>query len=150
MCDYSLERVASRAAVTADRLVTASFAGTITQGFAGLGDPNVAVCLRPGTELAFDAPPKYQQNWIPWSKTAAGTLARFRQIDLNVPRAHHDALEFSDGTIVPLTRLYSGQRATVLQLPATGQPARSPEPETVEHVVDQTEDRIDASTVTQI
>jgi hypothetical protein len=58
MCDYSLERVASRAAVTADRLVTASFAGTITQGFAGLGDPNVAVCLRPGTELAFDAPPK--------------------------------------------------------------------------------------------
>jgi len=117
MCDYSLERVASRAAVTADRLVTAGFYGTITRGFAGIGDPNTAVCLRAGTELVFDLPPKYQQNWAPWPKTAAGTLARFRQIDLNAPRAHHDALEFSDGTIVPLARLCAGQRATVLQLP---------------------------------
>ena len=117
MCDYSLERVASRAAVTADRLVTASFPGTVTQGFAGIGDPNTAVCLRPGTELVFDLPPKYQPKWAPWPKTAEGTLARFRQIDISVPRAHHDALEFSDGTIVPLARLYSGQHATVLQLP---------------------------------
>lgn len=120
MCDYSLERVASRAAVTADRLVTASFAGTITRGFAGIGDPNTAVCLRPGTELVFDLPPKYQQDWAPWPKTAGGTLARFRQIDLTAPRAHHDALEFSDGTIVALARLYPGQRATVLQLPIGG------------------------------
>src|SRR3954469_22750161 len=118
MCDYSLERVASRAAVSADRLITASFPGTITRGFAGIGDPNTAVCLRAGTELVFDLPPKYQQKWALWPKTAAGTLARFRQIDLDVPRAHHDALEFSDGTIVPLARLFSDQKATVLQLPA--------------------------------
>ena len=31
---------------------------------------------------------------------------------------HHDALEFPDGKIVPLTNLCKGQRATVLQLPA--------------------------------
>jgi hypothetical protein len=104
MCDYSLERVASRAAVTADRLVTASFPGTITQGFAGIGDPSTAVCLRPGTELVFHVPPKYQPKWAPWPKTAEGTLARFRQINISVPRAHHDALEFSDGTIVPRSR----------------------------------------------
>jgi hypothetical protein len=32
--------------------------------------------------------------------------------------AHHDALEFSDGQVVLVTRLCAGQRATVLQLPA--------------------------------
>jgi hypothetical protein len=58
-----------------------------------------------------------RQEWAPWPKTAAGTLARFRQINLNAPRTHHDALEFTDGTIVTLARLFSGQRATVLQLP---------------------------------
>ena len=31
---------------------------------------------------------------------------------------HHDALEFSDGRIILLTRLCEGQEATVLQLPA--------------------------------
>ena len=118
MCDYSLERVASRAAVASDRLITASFPGTITRGFAGIGDPNTAVCLRPGTELAFDLPPKYHQDWFPWPKTSARTLARFRQIDLHTRRAHHDALEFSDGTFVTLDRLYPGQQATVLQLPS--------------------------------
>lgn len=127
MCDYSLERIASRAAVTGDRLVTANFLGTITRGFAGIGNPNTAVCLRPGTELVFDLPPKYYQEWAPWPKTAAGTLARFRQINLNAPRAHHDALEFSDGTIVTLARLYPGQRATVLQLPVSDSKAPSSE-----------------------
>ena len=122
MCDYSLEHVDSRSAVTADRLVTAKFPGTITQGFAGVGDPKTAVCLQPGTELVFDLPPKYLHNWMLWSETAAGTLARFRQIDLDVPRAHHDALEFCDGTIVPLARLYPGQQAIVLQLPVVASP----------------------------
>ena len=32
---------------------------------------------------------------------------------------HHDALEFPDGQVVLLTRLCEGQRATVLQLPAS-------------------------------
>jgi hypothetical protein len=117
MCDYSLENVDSRPAVSADRLVTASFPGTFTRGFAGVDDSNTAVCLRPGTELVFDTPPKYQHKWAPWPKSAVGRLARFRQIDLDTPRAHHDALEFSDGTIVALARLRGGQHATVLQLP---------------------------------
>ncbi len=53
-----------------------------------------------------------------WQTTASGNLARFRQIDPEVPHTHHDALEFADGTIVPLARLIPGQRATVLQLPS--------------------------------
>ena len=41
------------------------------------------------------------------------------------PLTHHDALEFSDGRIVPLTELCEHQEATVLQLPA--QPATAAE-----------------------
>src|ERR1700755_834140 len=47
MCDYSLENVASRPATVADRLVSTTFTGTFTRGFAGADDPSTAVCLRP-------------------------------------------------------------------------------------------------------
>jgi hypothetical protein len=46
-------------------------------------------------------------------------VARFRQINLEQPNVHHDALEFPDGQVVKLTRLCAGQHATVLQLPAS-------------------------------
>ena len=54
MCDYSLHHVATRPAKIDDRLVTTKFPNSITRGFAAAGDPRVAVCLLPGTELAFD------------------------------------------------------------------------------------------------
>jgi hypothetical protein len=38
------------------------------------------------------------------------------------PYEHHDALEFPSGQVVLLTRLCEGQRATVLQLPASSAP----------------------------
>ena len=44
--------------------------------------------------------------------------AIFRQVNKDKSAAHHDALEFPDGSTVLLTRLYEGQQATVLQLPA--------------------------------
>jgi hypothetical protein len=44
--------------------------------------------------------------------------AIFRQVNKDIPRVHHDALEFPDGTCVLLTDLREGQEATVLQLPA--------------------------------
>ena len=46
-------------------------------------------------------------------------MAKFRQVDKGQSNVHHDALEFPDGQIVLLTHLCKGQRATVLQLPAT-------------------------------
>jgi hypothetical protein len=46
-------------------------------------------------------------------------VARFRQVNMDRPNVHHDALEFPDGQIVLVTRLCEGQRATVLQLPAS-------------------------------
>jgi hypothetical protein len=48
-------------------------------------------------------------------------VARFRQVNLDNPCTHHDAVEFPDGRVVLLTHLCTGQHATVLQLPV--QPA---------------------------
>src|SRR5215475_2571395 len=52
MCDFSLHSVRSRSAKVGDRLVTHNF-GTGTRGFAAVSDSELAVCLMPGTELAF-------------------------------------------------------------------------------------------------
>ena len=49
MCDYSLHHVASRPSKVGDKLVTTQFNNSITRGFAAVGEPNVAVCLLPGT-----------------------------------------------------------------------------------------------------
>ena len=54
MCDYSLHLVASRPAKVGDKLVSTSFPHTTTRGFASVDNRNVAVCLLPGTELAFE------------------------------------------------------------------------------------------------
>ena len=51
-------------------------------------------------------------------KTIESRTAIFRQVNKDVPRMHHDALEFPDGQTVLLTELVEGQEATVLQLPA--------------------------------
>jgi hypothetical protein len=76
----------------------------------------VAVCLLPGTELAFETPVKYQTALM--FRTHTGhTVAIFRQINRGVLHMNHDALEFPDGEIVLLTRLCEGQKATVLTLP---------------------------------
>ena len=54
--------------------------------------------------------------------------AIFRQINKERVAAHHDALEFPDGQIVPLTFLCEGQQATVLQLPAEPRTAVETDP----------------------
>jgi hypothetical protein len=58
MCDYSLHHVASRPAKVGDQLTTRDF-GTGTRGFAAAEDAFVAVCVLPGTELAFAKPVEY-------------------------------------------------------------------------------------------
>jgi hypothetical protein len=123
MCDYSLEHVAARAAAVGDTLISTRFGESITRGFAGADDPNVAVCVRPGTELAFERDVQYEHILVAGVQTVGARVARFRQIDTETRHVHHDALEFPDGQIVLLTRLMEGQRATVLQLPAAAQPA---------------------------
>ncbi len=119
MCDYSLHLLASRPAKTGDRLASTAFPGAITRGFAAPDQPEVAVCLLPGTELSFEEPVEYDRAiWLFGKHRLSYQTARFRQINVDDPHAHHDALEFPDGQIVLVTRLRPGQRATVLQLPA--------------------------------
>jgi hypothetical protein len=123
MCDYSLQHVASRPAKVGDKLVSSQFVNSITRGFAAVGEPKVAVCLLPGTELVFDRDVEcdHALGFFP-NKKVRENVARFRQINLDNPYEHHDALEFPGGTVVLLTRLCAGQRATVIQLPAGVQP----------------------------
>lgn len=127
MCDYSLHNVASRAAKVGDRLVSTRFPNSITGGFASVDEPNVAVCLRPGTELAFEENVAHERSYgliFPRSEVVMSgqNVARFRQVNLNQPHAHHDALELPDGEIVLVTILREGQRCTVIQMPAAAQP----------------------------
>ena len=119
MCDYSLQNTMSRSARVGDRLTTRDF-GMGTKGFAAHENAAVAVCVLPGTELAFNeevAIPAFGFLWQK-QKTLGHKTAIFRQINKGVLHAHHDALEFSNGKIVLLTYLCEGQEATVLQLPA--------------------------------
>ncbi len=120
MCDYSLHGIASRPAEVGDHLITTTFQGT--RGFCAAGKPKVAVCLLPGTELAFKAEARRQSllgRLLPKSRFGkrSGTVARFQQINKDQSNTHCDALEFANGTIVLLTDLRRGQHATVLQLP---------------------------------
>ncbi len=129
MCDYSLQSVLSRPAKVGDKLTTRNF-GTGTRGFAAPENSRVAVCVLPGTELAFSSEitvPKV--GLLGWKKaTLAHTTAIFRQVNKDKPGMHHDALEFPDGQMVLLTELCEGQEATILQLPA--RPATAAEEET--------------------
>ena len=84
MCDYSLEHVASRPAKVGDRLTTTRFKNPYTMfsptvGFCAVDEPDTAVCLLPGTEIAFD-----QEIEIPgafWMRRRIGAkLGRFRRV----------------------------------------------------------------------
>ena len=124
MCDYSLQSIRSRPAKVGDILTTRDF-GTSTRGFAAAEDTAVAVCVLPGTELAFssavtvtDPDVRFFENWkFAKLRTLSHATAIFRQVNKNEQWKHHDALEFPDGHIVLLTHLGEGQKATVLQLP---------------------------------
>ena len=119
MCDYSLHLIASRPAKVADRLVSTDFVKSITRGFTEIGHPDVAVCLLPGTELAFDSDVQFDRAFSMFGKARVEhRVARFRQVNMDDPHVHHDALEFPGGQIVMVTRLVPGQTATILQLPA--------------------------------
>jgi hypothetical protein len=133
MCDYSLHHVSSRPAKVADKLVTMELAKSSTRGFAAVGElgaklvihdtpPGVAVCLLPGTELAFDDDVRYDRAFSFFGKARVNhKVASFRQIDVNDPHVQHDALEFPNGQVLKLAQLVAGQTATVLQLPVATQ-----------------------------
>src|ERR687888_104249 len=103
MCDYSLHHVASRPAKVSDKLVTMELARSHARGFAAVGElgaklvihdrpPNVAVCLLPGTELAFKDEVQYERAFGLRKARIKHKVARFRQIEMNDPHVQYDAL----------------------------------------------------------
>jgi hypothetical protein len=151
MCDYSLHHVASRPAKVSDKLVTTELAKSSTRAFAAVGEhgaklvihdspPDVAVCLLPGTELAFDDNVRYDRAFSVLGKARVNhKVARFRQIDLDDPYVSHDALEFPDGKVLKVARLATGQTATVLQLPVA---TRHAEPAETGHLGRSSDSRV--------
>ena len=131
MCDYSLHGVASRPAQVGDKMVTTQFWNTSTRGFSAADEPRVAVCLLPGTEVAFANKVERHLNGFQLllrrTKVLPHRVARFCQVNMDNTCTHHDALEFPDGETVLLTRLCEGQHATVLQLPASPRPVKAAE-----------------------
>ena len=129
MCDYSLHAVETRPATVGDKLVSTSFTNCFTRGFAAASQPQVAVCLMPGTELAFERDVEVDHGFgrllpsLGFGRIPE-RLARFRKINTAELDVHHDALEFPSGRVVLVTRLCEGQVASVLQLPADAQSAR--------------------------
>ena len=133
MCDYSLHNIKSRPAKVGEKLKIRLF-NLGTRGFAAPEDTNTAVCVLPGTELAFATAircsPRGLLGWKPL--LVDHRTAIFRQVNKDNPHTHHDALEFPDGKMVLLTHLLEGQEATVLQLPA--QPVTAAEEKAQERV----------------
>ena len=123
MCDYSLAHLASRPARVGDTLITTKFAHSLTGGFCAVGEPNVAVCLKPGTELAFEREIETLSGFWKRSLNLGAKVARFRRVNEGCPTMHHDALEIPGGQVVLLTGLSEGQRrppAVRVRAPARG------------------------------
>ncbi len=133
MCDFSIDAAKSRPAKQGDELKTHDFGSS--RGFCGAKDPRAhyeatAVCLLPGTEVAFRGEVLVRSTdrftvIVNGALRAFGLApkgartATFIKVDKNIVPIHHDALQFSDGTIVLLNDLVPNQKATVLSLPAT-------------------------------
>jgi hypothetical protein len=100
----------------AETLVSTQFSQGSTRGFASVDDKTVAVCLQPGTEIAFMDYVRIHGMLI--HRTLRQTLARVRKVNIDELHQHHDALEFSDGTIVLMNDLVPGQQVVIVQLPA--------------------------------
>lgn len=119
MCDYSLHAVKSRAAKKGDELIVKTWPSSMgSKGFADVNDQETAVCLLPGTEIAFEndaAKPSFFQRLL---GKKFGKVGVFRQINKEIMATHHDAIEYLDGSVVTIQAHATGNRAKVLQLPA--------------------------------
>ena len=124
MCDYSMHAVASRPAKVGETLISTHFRGTSSHGFAAPNEKSIAVCLLPGTELAFERNVKYGGGWFR-SKTVGYSVAKFCKIDPATPYRYHDGLEFPDGSTLLVHSLVEGQQLKVLQLPITNKGHKS-------------------------
>src|SRR5258708_13076658 len=102
MCDYSLHALATRPAKVGETLISTTFRGTSTRGFASEREPAVAVCLLPGTELAFAEDVRYDNRWI-WTRGTNFRVGKFGQIDTTGPHRHPERTQLPDLIHPPVT-----------------------------------------------
>ena len=122
MCDHGLHDVRSRPARAGDKLITRRFHRSAVSFFA-VHEPSLAVCVPPGTEIAFESEIRCRRMLPLLSPIGLRTkLARVRLVRGGEPNRPHEALELPNGEIVLWSRLCEGQRATVLQLPVPVRP----------------------------
>src|SRR2546423_14916052 len=117
MCDFSLHNVKLRPAKVGDKLTTHNFnAGTC--GFAAPEDSTTAVCILPGTELAFSAEVICASFRLSGWRTISSRTAVFLQNYKDVPPGDNHALEISECAFCFLTVLAEGEQAMVVPPPA--------------------------------
>src|SRR5262249_15695684 len=113
-----------------DKLVATKFPNSITRGFGAVDEPHVAVCLLPGTEIAFDqnveCEPSFGIGILPHKKIGQ-RLARFRQINMDNARDPSRRVGIPGRAGSAAHAPLRGPGATVLQLPIAAHPASAEE-----------------------
>jgi hypothetical protein len=106
MCDYSLHLVQSRPAKVGDNLVSTAFANSLTRGFAAVDAPDVAVCLLPGTEVAFEQEAEYHRglSFLPrYKQAASGNSTRISRTCITMPWNSRTGRSYSSTTCVEVS-----------------------------------------------
>jgi hypothetical protein len=131
MCDYSMHAIKNRKAVVGDKVKTSDFARTSSPGLESITEPNLAICLIPGTGVEFDEPVQHRDV----SVNGIGVTLPFKIGRYVRKPGHeaefHDAFQFPDGTVVLMAYLVTNQTGTVTYVPEevvkpTEQPAKKP------------------------
>src|SRR6202012_5891447 len=119
MCDFSLQSVRSRPAQVGDKLVTRDF-GTGTRGFSASDDPGMAVCILPGTELAFTGDIAYHDY-----EGIALDLDERDRLVADIGKEKHAMILRNHGTLTlgrscpyAFMRMYYLERACTMQIKA--------------------------------
>jgi len=86
----AIEHLKSRPAKIGDQLVTTKFGRMCTIGFCAVGEPRLAVCIKPGTELAFER--EIEREALLFKRRLGSRVARFRLVNEDRKYVHHDAL----------------------------------------------------------
>lgn len=123
MGEFSRRHIGTRQAEPGEELVLTTFGTGKVRGFAAVGEPKVAVGLPPGTEIRFAAAVSADAEAGAATGAIGHQLARIRQIIVDNPSVHHDAVELAGSQFILLTQLCEGQRVTVVRLPRPVGPA---------------------------
>ena len=106
MCDYSLHAVASRPAKVGETLITTTFPGTSTRGFAAEGRAGGCGLSASGNRISLRSTASSTTRDGSGQRARASKLPRFREVEPNVlPSATMMRSNFPNGSYVLVTLL---------------------------------------------